>query len=164
MKKWIGCLLILVLLLSLAGCGIKENLEKKAGEALAENVLESTGGGDVDINGDKITIKGESGEELTVGGTEWPKSELAKSVPEFQTGTITAVLDSADCVIVSLESVKEADAAAYFATVKKDFTREPFEVNAEGSTSFGAKNADGVSVALQYSGETLTITVTKSAQ
>jgi uncharacterized lipoprotein YehR (DUF1307 family) len=40
MKKLIGCLLIFILLLSLAGCGVKENLEQKAGEALAEKVLE----------------------------------------------------------------------------------------------------------------------------
>jgi hypothetical protein len=143
---------------------VKENLEQKAGEALAENVLEDAGGGDVDIDGDKVTITGENGETLTAGGNEWPKSELAKSVPEFKEGTITAVLDSSDYVMVTLESVKEADAAAYYETVKEEFTQEPFEANADGSISFGAKNADGIGVTLQYTEETFTITVSKPVQ
>lgn len=164
MKKLIGCFLIFILLLSLAGCGVKENLEQKAGEALAENMLEDAGGGDVDIDGDKVTITGENGETLTTGGNEWPKSDLAKSVPEFKEGTITAVLDSSDYVMVSLESVKEADAAAYYETVREEFTQEPFEANADGSISFGAKNADGIGVTLQYTEETFTITVSKPVQ
>jgi hypothetical protein len=143
---------------------VKENLEQKAGEALAEKVLEDAGGGDVDIDGDKVTITGENGEKLTTGGNEWPKSELAKSVPEFKEGKITAVLDSSDYVMVSLESVKEADAAAYYEIVKEEFTQEPFEANADGSISFGAKNADGIGVTLQYTEETFTITVSKPVQ
>jgi hypothetical protein len=143
---------------------VKENLEQKAGEALAEKVLEDAGGGDVDIDGDKVTITGENGEKLTTGGNEWPKSELAKSVPEFKEGKITAVLDSSDYVMVTLESVKEADASAYFETVKEEFTQEPFEANADGSISFGAKNADGIGVTLQYTEETFTITVSKPVQ
>jgi hypothetical protein len=127
-------------------------------------VLEDAGGGDVDIDGDKVTITGENGETLTTGGNEWPKSELAKSVPEFKEGTITAVLDSSDYVMVTLESVKEADAAAYYETVKEEFTQEPFEANADGSISFGAKNADGIGVTLQYTEETFTITVSKPVQ
>ena len=139
-------------------------MEQKAGEALAENMLEDAGGGDVDIDGDKVTITGENGETLTTGGNEWPKSDLAKSVPEFKEGTITAVLDSSDYVMVSLESVKEADAAAYYEIVKEEFTQEPFEANADGSISFGAKNADGIGVTLQYTEETFTITVSKPVQ
>lgn len=164
MEKLIGCFLIFILLLSLAGCGVKEKLEQKAGEALAENALEDAGGGDVDIDGDTVTITGENGEKLTAGGSEWPKSELAKSVSEFKEGKITAVLDSSDYVMVTMESVKEADALAYFETVKEEFTQEPFEVNVDGSISFGAKNADGICVTLQYTEETLTITVSKPVQ
>lgn len=164
MKKFIGGLLIFILILSFAGCGAKKNLKEKAGEALAGKIIEAAGGGGVDINKDKVSIKGKDGEKLTIGGTEWPKSKLAKSVPEFKGGKIAAVLDSDDSVMVVLESVKEADAAAYIETVKKKFTQEPFEAKAEGNISYGAKNTDGIGMTLQYSEETFTITITKAAQ
>jgi len=161
MKKFIAGALIFILILSLAGCGAKENLEKKAGETLAEKTIEGAGGGNVDIDGDKVTIKSESG-ELTVGGTEWPKSELAKSLPEFKEGKMTGVFDSTDSVMITLESVKEADAVNYLETIKKAFAQEPIEATAEDSFNYGAKNANGIGVTLQYSNETLTITVTKA--
>ncbi|HEX2946956.1 MAG TPA: DUF6591 domain-containing protein [Clostridia bacterium] len=165
MKKLIAGVLIFFMILSLAGCGVKENLEKKAGEALTEKMIEGAGGGDVDIEGSTVTIKGENGEELVVGDSEWPKSELAKSVPEFKEGKITGVLDSEDSVFISLESVKKSDADAYLEKIKVDFTQEPLETtDDEGGFNYGAKNADGINVTILYSGENLTITVGKAAE
>lgn len=161
MKKFVAWVLFLVLILSLAGCGVKEQLEKKAGEALAEKMIEGAGGGKVDIDGEKVTIKGEGGAQVTVGGTEWPKSELAKSAPEFKQGEISGIYDSEDSVMVALESVKEADARAYLETIKKTFTQEPVEMIATDCFSFGANNANGINVTLQYSDGTLTITLMK---
>lgn len=160
MKKIIACLLTFLMLATLAGCGAKEKAEEK----LTEKVIEEAGGGDVDIDGDKVTIKGEDGEELVVGSTEWPTSDLAKSIPEFKEGKITAVLDSEDSILVTLESVKVEDATAYFETIKNEFTVEAFEVNSEGYISYGAQNEDGVGITLQYSEETFTITASKAVQ
>lgn len=160
MKKIITFLLAFMMLATLVGCGAKEKAEEK----LTEKVIEEAGGGDVDIDGDKVTIKGEDGEELVVGSTEWPTSELAKSIPEFKEGKITAVLDSEDSILVTLESVKVKDATAYFETIKNEFTVEAFEVNSDGYISYGAKNAEGVGITLQYSEETFTITASKEVQ
>jgi hypothetical protein len=153
-----------MLILLLGGCGVKEKLEEKAGEAIAEKMIEDAGGGDVDIDGDKVTIKGENGEEITVGGTQWPESELAKSIPEFKDGEVASVLDSTDSVIITLESVKEEDATSYFEAIKNDFKEESFEATDQESMSYWAKNTEGISVGLQYSVDTLIITVASDAE
>lgn len=82
MKKILIGLLAFVVVFSLTGCGVREKLEKKAEEEFTEKILEEAGAGDVDVDGEKITIKGESGEEVTFGGGEWPTSELAKSIAD----------------------------------------------------------------------------------
>ena len=122
MKKYVACLLAFLMLAILAGCGVKEKVEEK----LTEKILEEAAGGDIDINDDKVTVKGENGEKLILGSTEWPTSNLAKSIPEFKDGKITAVLDSTDSILVTFESVKQEDAMAYIETIKKDFTQESF--------------------------------------
>lgn len=156
MKRLFIGLLALVLAFALIGCGAKEKLEEKA----AEKIVEAVGGGDVDIDGDKVTIQGENGEEVTFGNTQWPTSELMKSIPEYKDGEISAVMDSADYVMISLESVKEEEVAEYFQTIKETFMQDVFEMNAEDMTSFSGKNDAGVGIALMYSSEALTITVT----
>jgi Cu/Ag efflux protein CusF len=161
MKKLMACLLAFLMIFSFAACGKAK--EKAANEA-AEKMIEGAGGGKVDIEGDKVTIKGESGENLTVGSTTWPTSELAKKIPEFKAGKITGVMDSPDGILVTMESVKEADAMAYFDNIKKNFNQESYEAKEEGSLSYGGKNADGIGVALQYTEGTLTVSVSKAAQ
>lgn len=163
MKKWIICLAVLFALTSLAGCGFRKQIKEKAANEIAEKMIEANGGGDVEIDDDKVIVKGDDGEELVVGGTDWPTSDLAASIPECKDGEITAVLDSADSVMVILESVDEDAAAAYLEAVKEDFTQEPCEASSDGYFSYGAQNADGVGVTVSYSEGTLTITAAKDA-
>ncbi len=164
MKRIISCLLAVLLFASLAGCGLAEKLEKKAGEKAAEGFLGGIGGGDVDIDGDKMTFKGEDGEAFTMGGTEWPASELAKVIPEFTKGEITSVIESSDGVMVGVDSVEEADYGSYLEDIKKDFTADAYEMNSEDYKSYSAGNADGVIVFLQYGNNSLSITVTREAE
>lgn len=159
MKKVLICLITIVLLLSFTGCGIKDKLEEKAGEALTEKIMEESSGGDVDIDGDKVTIKGEDGEEWTMGETEWPTSELSESIPEFKEGKVTSVINSDGALWITVESVKATDATAYFDEVKEEFTQETAEMSADDLISFSGKNNEGVGVSLIYSEELLTITV-----
>ena len=105
MKKTLICLLIFALLFSFAGCGAKEKLEEK----IAEKVFEEAGGGDLDIDGDKVTIKGDNGETVTFGDNKWPTSELVQNIPEFKDGKVNGVLESADSIVITLELVKEED-------------------------------------------------------
>ena len=163
MKKILIGLLAFMLVFSLAGCGTKEKLEEKAGEALAEKSSEQAGA-TIDIDGDKVTVKGQNGEAVTFGSNKWPTSELANIIPEFKNGTVNAVLERPDSVVISLESVQKEDASFYFETIKKDFPQDVFEMNAEDTASFSGKNDVGVNVTLMYMSEMLTITVTAPRQ
>ena len=61
MKKILVGILTVMLLLLFTACGAKEKIEEKAGEAIAEKIIEEAGGNEVDIEGDTIKIKGEDG-------------------------------------------------------------------------------------------------------
>jgi hypothetical protein len=162
MKKILSFLLLFLLALSLAGCGAKEKIEEKAGEALAEKMIEEAGGSDVDINGDKVVIKGEDGEEITFGETEWPTSDIAKSIPEFKDGKIVSVMEANGSLLIILEEVAKEDAAAYLDEVKKIFTEESFDMGSEGNMNYVAKNSEGLGIMLVYA-EDETFGITLSA-
>ncbi len=160
MKKILIYLLTFTLLFSFTGCGAKEKLEEK----VAEKVFEKAGGGDLDIDGDKFTIKGDNGEKVTFGDSKWPTSELAKNIPEFKGGTVNGVLESVDSIVITLESVKEEDVSLYWETIKKDFLKDVYEMNSSDFSTFTGCNDAGINVSLVYMSEVLTITVTKTQQ
>lgn len=165
MKKILIFLFMFMFVLSLTGCGAKEKLEEKAGEALAEKVMEDAGGGDVDIEGDTVKIKGEDGEEVIFGETEWPTSELAKSIPEFKGGKVVTVMEMNDSLLIALEEAGKEDFADYLDEIKKTFTEEAYDMKSEGSVTYGAENGEGIGVMLMYiEDESLSITVTQTEQ
>jgi hypothetical protein len=155
---------LFILILSFAGCGAKEKLEEKAGEALAENIMEDAGAEDVDFDGDTVTIKGEDGEEVVFGETEWPTSDLVMNVPEFKDGKVIAVMETNDSAMISLEQVAKEDFMDYLDEIKKDYTVDPFEANSEGDVTYFASNSAGIGVQIYFVDETLSIAVSKIPQ
>lgn len=160
MKKILVYLLAFALLFSFAGCGAKENLEDK----IAEKIIEETGGVDLDIDGDQYTIKGDNGETIIFGETEWPDSELASIIPEFKGGTINGVMAYPDSIVITVESAKHEDVSSYFEAIKKDFSLGVYEMNSTDSVTWTGSNEDGMNVALVYIGDVLTITVSAPIQ
>jgi hypothetical protein len=160
MKRVLIVFLALVLVLSFAGCGAKE----KAGEALAEKIMEEAGDVDVDIDGDKITIEGEDGEVVTFGETEWPTSNLAKSIPEFKEGKIVSVVEANDSLMIGIEQVRKEDFTKYHEEIKEDYTVDAYDATFEGSVTFSGSNADGIVVNLYYVEETFSIIVGKESE
>lgn len=164
MKRIGAILLALVLAFSLFGCGKKA--EEKATEKITEKALEGSGVKDVDIDDDKVTIKGEDGTEVTYGGTEWPESDLLKTIPEFKDGKITSTIVTDGYVMVSFEEVKEEDALKYIEDSKADFTKDSFEMkSAEGINWYGG-NEDGVHLTLAYDkkGSAFILTINKDSK
>ncbi len=161
MKRFLVLFLTALLIFSLAGCGIKQKMEEKA----AEQFLESIGGGNVDIEGDSVTIKGEDGSEVTMGSTEWPTSDLSKAIPVFSAGKIEGVLDSEEYLMITIQEVKKADFQSYMETVKNDFSENGYSIDSDGVLSYGGSNGQ-VEVTLSYTEEdqTAIISMAKSAQ
>ena len=145
MKKILICLLTFALIFSFAGCGAKEKLEEKA----AEKILQGAGV-DADIDGDKVVIKGEDGQELTIGAGEWPSSDLAKSIPEFKGGKIVSVMEANDSLFIMIEEISEEDFTAYLEGTKEVFTEETYEMNTGTGMMYMATNSEGLSVTLTY--------------
>lgn len=145
MKKILICLLTFALLLSLAGCGAKE----KAAEKTAEKILKNAGV-DANIDGDKVVIKGEDGQKLTIGADEWPSSDLAKSIPEFKGGKIVSVVEANDSLFIMIEEISEKDFTAYLEEIKSVFTEEAYEMNTGTGMMYVATNSEGLSVTLTY--------------
>ncbi|WP_033117762.1 DUF6591 domain-containing protein [Intestinimonas butyriciproducens] len=145
MKKLLIGLLILLLALSMAGCGAKE----KAAEKTAEKILQGAGV-DADIDGDKVVIKGEDGQELTIGAGEWPSSDLAKSVPEFKGGKIASVMEANDSLFIMIEEISEEDFMAYLDEIKGSFAEGTYEMNTGTGMMYMAANSEGLSVTLTY--------------
>jgi hypothetical protein len=162
MRKVIAILLALILVLSFTGCNAKAKLQEKIGEELAEKLLETAGGGDIEIDGDKVTIKGEDGEEVTFGGGEWPKSGLAKSIPEFKKGKISSIMELPDSLMITVEASKKDDVEAYFEKIRNDFPLNNYESKMNGITSLYGENDAGIAVSLIYTDEVLTIAAEES--
>lgn len=168
MKKVLLWLCIAAAVLSLSGCGIKEKVDAKIGEAIGEKILEGAadGSADVDIDGDKVKIKDNSGNEMEFGGTEWPDSDLAKKIPKFTAGKISSAVKTTDTVTVTLEEVPAADYETYFADIKAKFSENSYESTSEDLVTYGGADTDGTTVYLYYSkGEsTLMINVSKAVE
>lgn len=160
MKKIVVSLLVLILVTLFAGCGVKDKIEEKAGEALGEKILEGMTGGDVDVDDGTIKVQGEDGEEVVFGETKWPTSTLAEKIPEFKDGKVVTVMNMEKGLLISLEEVKVNDFTDYLDDIKKDFTEEAYEMNSESAMTYSAANSEGVRVQLvYYTDETLSITV-----
>ncbi len=145
-KIWV-VLFAVVLVLALAGCGaIRNQVENKIGEAIGEKVL----GDNVDIEGDQITVKGDDGSEMVIGGTQWPDSELAKKIPKFEKGKVTSVIKADTGVMITMEEVSPEDFLPYLADIKSKFDKNSYEAASDGVSTYTASNADGVVATVSY--------------
>lgn len=135
------------MILSSSGCGAKQKLEEK----IAEKIVETAVGGNIDIDGDEVTIKGENGEEVSFGSTEWPTSEIAKKIPEFKKGELTNVISSENGVMLVAEKVEEQDFNDYYKNIVKDFTKDSYFLASKDGVTYTGKNDNGLIASITYS-------------
>jgi len=161
-KKIVVVLISTLMVLTLASCGVREKVNDKISEKVTEGVInKATGGaGTVDIDGDKLTIKGEDGEELTIGGTEWPDSGAASMIPKVKNGTVVSAFNAEKACIIILEKVTEQDYADYVDELKGlGFTNDAFTYSAEKSHSYTATSENGSTISVTYNGGDETISI-----
>ena len=120
----------------------------------------------MDIDGDELTIKGDNGEEVTIGGGKWPDTELAKKLPEFTKGTIISAVTEDNNVMIFLEKVNAGDFDAYLEKIKKTYSKDAYESRTEGMVTYSGKDEAQTTVALNFiNGEgTMGITISKIEQ
>lgn len=162
MKKIIVIFFIMLLAASLVGCGAKKKMEEKIGEAITEKIFEEAGGGDIDIDGDEITITTEEGDTAVFGKTEWPTSDLAKNISKLDSGNLISVVEADDFIMILLEEIPQKDFLDYLDEIKKNFEADPYEMKSEEYLSYGGRNKDDVTIAITYGADaTLSITLAK---
>lgn len=162
MKKLIVILISIAIVFALGACGVKEKIENKVGEVISEKAIEGISEGKVDISGDKVTIKGENGAEVTFGTTDWPKSDLGKSIPVFKDGKITSVMDSNSFSMIIIEEVGEKEFISYLEGIKKNFTADAYEMKTNEVISYGAGDGKGFGIQLSYELGNKTLTISAS--
>ena len=140
------CSCLLAAILPLGGCGIK----KKAEQAITEKIVEKALGDNVDIKGDTVTVKGEDGEEVTIGGGKWPDSDLAKKIPEFKKGKIATSAFQDNNIMVIIDEVKADDFEAYLKEIKKTYTQDVYESRTDNMVTFGGNDGNQITVALNF--------------
>jgi hypothetical protein len=159
-KKTVVVLMVTLLSFLVTGCGIKEKIEQKAAEKIAETIVEqalSDGNTKVDIDGDTFTVKGEDGASFTLGGTQWPDIDY---LPEFKKGQIiSASNDGEGNVMIIVEDVDQQDYNDYLEKIKNEFTEETNEMQVEEYLLYEGKNAAGELVAVQYFKEDNSLTI-----
>jgi len=85
-KKLIVILLTVLMMLSLASCGIKKSVDEKIAEKVTEGIVNKATGGevDLDIKDGQLTVKGEDGEKVSFGDTKWPEGQTADLLPKLK--------------------------------------------------------------------------------
>lgn len=160
MKKILVLSLIMGLVFLLAGCGAKEKVEQKVGEKITEKIIEKAVGDEdtqVDIDGDTIKIKDADGDEVSLGGNEWPEIDY---LPEFKGGNmISAANDSEGKLMILLEKVEENDYKNYVEDINKDFTEDVTQMETDEFSLFEGRNGKGYRVAVQYFYEDKSLTI-----
>lgn len=154
MKRVLVIVVALLLLLPLAGCGVRKKVADKVTDKISEGIMEKVLGEDVDVDLEdgKITVKGDDGAEWTMGGGEWPKDGKAAQIPVFKKGKIGSIFNAEDNCWMEIEEVEEAEYLQYVEDLKgAGFDANGSEYSDESSLMYSA-----------YKGEESLITVTFS--
>ncbi|MHB1155097.1 MAG: DUF6591 domain-containing protein [Eubacteriales bacterium] len=153
MKKQILLLIILITALSVSGCNfITEKVTNKiAGELLEKAVGEDV---DIDLDNEKIVIKDEDGNEMIMGGNEWPVGEAAQTIPQFKEGKIDYVTDYVTSAMITITDVKKSEYTDYIEKLKSEgFTENSYSAEVDGTNTYFAYKGETNYVSVNYDGE-----------
>lgn len=162
-KKILVIILVLVMLFTLGACGIRKKIDEKISEKITEGVVNKITGGNADIDFDKggLTIKGEDGQELTFGSTEWPKGKAANLLPKLKKGNITSVMNSENLSIITIEEIDEKVFNEYIKELKdKGFENDITELSGSSTKSYYATLNENTLVQVIYGVEDKSLNIT----
>jgi hypothetical protein len=112
---------IIIIVLMVFGYAIQNFVLKKTGEKLAENLIKSKTGVDVDINtnNNSVKIDGEDGSMEVGENTKWP-ADLPNDVPQYNDGTIMSAFKSEDNWNIIIKDTSESYVQQYAKELEKN--------------------------------------------
>lgn len=148
-------LLLMLSVFSVSGCG---SITEKITGKIAEEILEKAAGDDIEIDSSdgQLVIKNDEGQEMVLGGTQWPEGEAAKSIPVFEDGKIDYVMDTGDSASISIKETSKDKYLEYVEKLKaKGFTEDTYTAESDDTYTYFAYTADRhyVSVIFNESGD-----------
>ncbi|MGI5881243.1 MAG: DUF6591 domain-containing protein [Syntrophomonadaceae bacterium] len=161
-KKLIVILLTVLMMLSLASCGVKKSVDEKIAEKVTEGIVNKATGGEADLNikDGQLTMKDEDGKTVTFGDTKWPQGQAADLLPKFKKGKIITAINADKACMVMLENVEPQDFKNYVEELKSGgFSNEVAEFSSQTNQSYSAKSNDVTMVFVQYDSEGRTISI-----
>jgi Cu/Ag efflux protein CusF len=161
-KKVIVIILMVFMIAAVGGCGAKEKMNEKISESVTEGIINKAldGEGKVDLDGDKITIKGEDGEEFNFGEAEWPDSGAAQQIPELNEGTVVSAMNSEQFCMIMLEEIEQSAFDQYLEEIKdQGFTNDSVEFTSDTGYSYSASKDENTMISLMYDSEAQSVTI-----
>lgn len=87
--RLLGSVLLSVLVLALAGCGLAEKAADAVAEKAIEKAVETATGVSVDSSNNSVTIKGQDGKEMTIEASDEGKLPEGFPLPVYKGGRVT---------------------------------------------------------------------------
>ena len=144
MKQFGRIALAFLLLCALAGC-------KSPGEIIGEKAAQNITGGEVEVDGDKVTIEAEDGLQATIGGGDWPADQMGEKIPRLESGKVAFVANAdVTCTLIIGEVAQKAFEEYLAKITDAGFTAEELGYSDDVNRMYLAQNAAGVAITLNY--------------
>lgn len=147
MKKLCLFTLICLLVFSLVACS-------SPGKITDENPDSESTGDNYRPDGGTVTYEGESGEEVNIGGNEWPTDMIAEDLPKLNAGEVSAAYNSANACMITVDNVKKEQFEDYLEGIKDlGYTENALDISSGESIHYYAENGE-FGIQITYDGET----------
>lgn len=163
-------IIIIVVVLAILGAGgyfVSRFFAEKAGEQIAEKLLESGTGAKVDIdnNGENVKIETDEGSLEYGSNAEWPE-DLPNNVPKISGGSITAASkvsdsDSGNAWTISMADISKEEYEAYQKSLIAAGWQEESSYTSSSSMSQYGDGSNMVVLVHTQEDSVLTISVSK---
>jgi hypothetical protein len=165
MRKTLAIVLTAVMLFAIfTGCG---RARGKLVENFAEDILENQLGEDVnlDLKEGGIEFENEEDKKISIGaGGDWPENDLARNMPEYESGEITSVMTHPDMVQIVIQDDDTDYFDKYLAKVKKTYTESLFDSKDADNVNFQATNGGNLTINIFYDYEEVVISLIKTEE
>lgn len=143
MKKLSIILISFLIITTLSGAVM---LRKKLKKTLRKKIIDDAIGdnAEVNIDGEKYSVKYSDGNTLEVASNEWPSGEVADIIPKFNKGTMTAAITVEGICSINIDNVEEKDFMDCFQKVKDAcFAENPMNLGSNQTTTIYQAGASG---------------------